>query len=279
MKTDQILVLGASANIGAGIAESLRKQGYKVRTTTSRPVKTGESDKVQLNLVTGEGLKQAFEGVDRAFFLSPSGIADMHKVLSPLIQEAKRRGLKKVVMMTAFGANEFDTPFRRAEIELEKSGLNYNIIRPNWFMQNFNSFWIEGIKQHNKILLPTGEAKGAFIDTRDIIEVAAKLLTTDNLNNKDYDLTGPESMDHHKVAQAITEAAGRKITYEEIPAETLHHALLAAGLPADYSQVLMTILAGFKAGSADRVTENVELILGRKPRTVQAYAQDYKKSF
>ncbi|MEZ4815305.1 MAG: hypothetical protein R3A80_08900 [Bdellovibrionota bacterium] len=33
-----------------------------------------------------------------------------------------------------------ETPFRKAEVELENSGLNYNIIRPNWFFQNFNTF-------------------------------------------------------------------------------------------------------------------------------------------
>ena len=44
---------------------------------------------------------EAFEGVERAFFLSPAGYADQYKNLSPLIQEAKRRGLKKEVLMTA----------------------------------------------------------------------------------------------------------------------------------------------------------------------------------
>src|SRR6185503_14578197 len=105
--------------------------------------------------------------------------ADQYKVLSPLIQEAKRQGLEKVVLMTAMGANAVETaPFRRAEIELEKSGLTYNIVRPNWFFQNFNTFWIQGILNYGKILVPGGNAKTSFIDARDISAVVAKLLTT-----------------------------------------------------------------------------------------------------
>lgn len=38
-----------------------------------------------------------------------------------------------------------EAPFRKLELELENSGLKYNIIRPNWFMQNFQTYWIGGI--------------------------------------------------------------------------------------------------------------------------------------
>lgn len=138
------LVVGASGSVGSDIVKRLRAQGAGVRATTSRKSAAGTKDGVEwvhANLASGEGVTQALDGVARAFFLAPPGYADQHALLSPLIAEAARRGLEKAVLMSAMGANAVDTtPFRRAEIALERSGVPYNIIRPNWFMQNFNTF-------------------------------------------------------------------------------------------------------------------------------------------
>lgn len=280
MKKDLVLVVGASGMVGSELSRLLKEQGYSVRATTSKPVKEDSSSLVHVNLATGEGITKAFEGVDKAFVLSPPGYADQYAMLSPLVQEAKRRGLKKVVLMTAMGANASeDTPFRRVEIELEKSGLAYNIIRPNWFLQNFNTFWIQGIREQGKILLPAGNAKVSFIDARDISAVAAKLLTSDEFNNKDFDLTGSDSVDHAQVAAAISQATGKTITYQEIKPEELKAGLLAAGLPKDYTDFLLLIMGFLREGYSARTTDNVKMITGKAPHTLAAYAQDYKASW
>jgi uncharacterized protein YbjT (DUF2867 family) len=279
MKNELVLVVGASGTVGSELVSLLKKQGYKTRATTSKQVKPTE-ELVHINLATGDGVKAAFENVDRAFLLSPPGYSDQYALVSPLIQEAKRRGLKKVVLMTAMGANAVDTaPFRRAEIELEKSGLSYNIIRPNWFLQNFNSFWIQGINEQSKILLPAGNAKVSFIDARDISAVAAALLSNDKFENRDFDLTGPVAVDHAYVADIISKASGRKITYQEVAPEELKKSLLSAGLPQDYTDFLLLIFGFLKEGYNARTTENVQMITGEKPRTVEQYANDYKKAW
>lgn len=274
MQKDTILVLGASGTVGSELVKLLKEQGYNVKSATSKT--PSRPDQVHVNLVTGEGLRDAFEGVDRAFMLSPPGYADQYKLLSPAVQEAKRRGLKKVVLMTAMGANANEAaPFRKVEIELEKSGLNYNIIRPNWFMENFNTFWVQSIKEQGKILLPVGKAKTSFIDSKDISAVAAKLLTSDQYNNKDFDLTGPESLTHDEVAQEISAATGKKVVYEEIQPGVLREGLLKAGVPKDYADFLLTILGFLKEGYSARTTDNVKMILGREPRNFKQYAQEH----
>jgi len=274
---NKILVIGGSGTVGKGIVEILKNQGHEVRVTTSRD---GNGDTVHVNLLTGEGLSQAFEGVDRAFFLSPAGYADQYAVLSPLIQEAKRRGLKKVVLMSAMGANAVATsPLRRAEVELEKSGLAYNIIRPNWFLQNFNSFWIGGINGQGKILLPAGTAKVSFIDARDISAVAAKLLVSDDRNNRDFDLTGPEAVDHSTVAKALSEVTGKKIAYQEITPAELKTGLLSAGLSEAYSDFLNLIFGALREGYASPVNRNVEEITGKAPIALPTYARDFKAAW
>lgn len=280
MKKDLILVVGASGTVGSEIVRQLKAEGYAVRATTSKPVKENTSELVHVNMTNGEGIKSAFENVDKAFLLSPPGYADQYSMLSPLIQEAKRRALKKVVLMTAMGANaNAEAPFRRAEIELENSGLNYNIIRPNWFMQNFNTFWAQGIREQKKILLPAGQAKVSFIDARDISTVAAKLLTSDEFNNKDFDLTGPQAVDHDFVAKEISKATNQTITYQETTPAEFGKFLTSVGLPADYVNFMVMIMGFLREGYSANVTDNVKKITGREAITVEQYTQDYKKSW
>jgi uncharacterized protein YbjT (DUF2867 family) len=276
MKNDLILVIGASGTVGSGIVQNLKKQGFRVRATTSKSVKSSD-ELVPVNLATGEGINAAFEGVDRAFLLSPPGYANHYAMLSPLIQESKRRGLKKVVLMTAMGANaDESSPFRKAEIELEKSGLNYNIIRPNWFLNNFHTFWIQGINEQNKILLPAGNAKVSFIDARDISNVASTLLTSDKFDRKDFDLTSNEAVDHSQVASAISKVTGRKIEYKEVTPEEFKKGLLNAGLPEDYVNFLVLIFGFLKEGYSSRLTTSVKDITGQEPKSLAQYVADNK---
>jgi uncharacterized protein YbjT (DUF2867 family) len=273
MKTEKILVLGSSGTVGSEVVRLLKAEGYSVRGTTSK--KTNDPNMAKVDLVTGEGIQAAFEGIDKTFLLSPSGYADEYRTLSPLIQEAKRRGLKKVVLMTAMGANADEAaPFRRAEIELEKSGLAYNIVRPNWFLQNFNTFWLKGIKEQNKILLPAGNAKVSFIDAKDISAAVVKLLTSDKFNNQAFDITGPQALDHDQVAKEISAVSERKVVYQENQPAELKKELLGAGLPEDYIDFLLIIMGYLKQGYNQGITKNVRLILGREPRTIKQYAQE-----
>jgi len=279
MHQDLILIVGGRGTVGAELAKLLKGQGLRTRITTSQEVAATE-EVAPVNLLTGEGIKAAFQGVDKAFFLSPPGHADQHALLSPLIQEAKRRGLKKVVLMTAMGANAVETsPFRRAEIELEKSGLRFNIIRPNWFLQNFHTFWIQGIQEQNKILLPAGNAKVSFIDARDIAATAARLLISSAYDQQAFDLTGPEAVDHAAVAAAIAKVAGRKIEYQEVSPADFKSGLLSAGLPAAYADVLVMLFGFLREGYAAGVTNHVQAITGSKPRSLETYVTDHQQQW
>lgn len=273
----KFLVIGGSGTVGSEIVRLLQDQGHAVRATTHRREAAGKRDGVErvfLDVGTGEGIGEAFAGVDRAFVLAPPGYADHQKILSPLVAEATRRGLDKVVLMSAMGANAADTPFRRVEVELERSGLPYNIIRPNWFMQNFNTFWLAGIRDEGKIRLPAGTAKTSFIDARDIAAVAVRLLTTDDHDNRDYDLTGPAAITHEEVARVLGKTVGREVAYEDIDPAVLRKGLLEAKLPADYVEFLLVILGFLAQGYAERTTTAVRDLLGRDPIAFERYARD-----
>jgi len=146
-------------------------------------------------------------------------------------------------------------------------------------MQNFNTFWIQGINSAGKIFLPVEKAKGSFIDARDIAAVAEELLISDRWNNKDFDLTGSEAIDHDQVASVLSAVIGRKITFENITGSAMFEGLIGAGLNRPYSEFLVMTLDFFRQGYAERTTDSVEMILGRKPIRFDKdkYAENYKE--
>jgi uncharacterized protein YbjT (DUF2867 family) len=272
------LIVGASGQVGSGVARFLREAGHSVRSATGKAPQS--PDQIQVDLLTGQGLDAAFQGVQRAFFMSPGGYPDQYQVLSPLIRKAKETGLEKVVLMTAQGVEANDAaPFRRAEVELEKSGVAYDIIRPSWFMQNFGTYWLHDIRTHGAIRLPAGSGRNAFIDSRDIAETAAALLSGDRFANQAFTLTGPKPLDHGEVAAILSAATGKTIGYQDIPAADFRKGLLAAGLSEAYTDLLVLLIGFLKEGYVASATDAVQTILARPPRTLEAYAKDYKATW
>ena len=270
-----ILVVGANGTVASEVVRLLRARGQNVLSGTSRA--PTRPDQVQLDLVRGTGVAEAVARASAAFVFAPPGHVDQHALIAPFVDQAKRHGLRKVVLMSAMGADaDANAPLRRAELHLEQSGLRWNTIRPNWFMQNFHTFWLTGIREQGKILLPVGNAKGSFIDARDIAAVATELLLRSDRDDRAFDLTGSEALDHDQVAVLLSRAAGRTITYQDIPPAAMRDGLLAAGLPAAYAEFLLVILGFFKAGYSERITDAVQTVTGRPPIRFAQYAQDHR---
>ena len=128
-------------------------------------------------------------------------------------------------------------------------------------------------------MLPVGTAKGSFIDARDIAAVAANLLNREDLDNRDFDLTGPQALSHDDVARILTQETGRNIIFEDITPEAMLQGLLSAQVPRPYAEFLVMILGFFKAGYAESVTDAVQKITGKAPRDFAQYAKDYRAAW
>lgn len=280
-----ILVVGATGHVGSALVKELVQRGQPVRGLSSRPARAAAGGVVgvewaQADLVSGQGLDQAFEGVSHAFVFAPPGHARHHEIINPLIERAVRHRLEKVVLMSAMGADaDPSAPLRQAELKLEGSGLAWNTVRPNWFMQNFSGVFLPGIVATGRIELPVGQAKTSFIDTRDIAAAAARLLTSHDLDHRAFELTGAEALDHHQVAAILSRVAGKTIAYQPIEPQVLRERLLAAGLPADYADFLVKIMGYQAAGYSERVTDGVQQLLGRLPIPFEQYAQDHRQAW
>ncbi|MCT8334629.1 NAD(P)H-binding protein [Leptospira sp. 85282-16] len=275
----KVFVYGGSGLVGGHLIKELLNNGHEVFAGSRKPESQKSSTNLHWVFADSSDLnkgQEILEKVDAAFFLSPPGQTNQYEILSPWIEKAKQISLKKLVLMTAMGVEHAppEAPFRKTEIMLEGSGIPWNIIRPNWFMQNFHTFWIAGIKQDGKIYFPGGNANTSFIDARDIASVASVLLTSSKNDNQAFTLTGPESIDHNVVADHLTKVSGKNIEYVDVDPKIFESSLVSAGLSKDYAAFLVMIAGALKEGFASPILDTVKTLTGKNPISFSQYAKE-----
>lgn len=275
-----ILVVGGTGNVGRSLVAELVSKGETVRIASRNPAAAQVlgASAVHVDLFDPTTLSAALLEVDRVFAMSPAGYADQAGLLGPVVAAAAAHGAK-VVLQTAIGVDADDSiPFRQVELRLERAGVPYVILRPNWFADNFETYWLHDVLQ-GEIRLPAGEGKSSFIDTRDIAAAAAAALTSSRFDNQAFDLTGPEAFSYSEAAAMLSKATGRQIGYRSIDDASFVEALQAAGLPADYAQLLAAIFHPVREGWTAPVSDAVQTLTGKAPRSLRAYVDENKAKF
>ena len=267
----KILVIGATGHVGRPLIRDLIARGEQVKAASRSGAPVEGAEGVAFDIAKPD-LTTLFAGVDRLFLLLPGGYADSKGLLLPIVQAAAARKVK-IVFMSALGVDADDSiPFRQIELAIEKSGVPFVILRPNWFSDNFHSFWKYGV-DHGLITVPAAEGKTSFIDVRDIAASAAAALTSSRFDGKAYDLTGPEAFSYGEAAGLLSSVLGRKIGYQSIDTEAFVAMLTAADVPADYAAFVGSIFYPVREGWSARVTDGVQTLTGRAPFSLRAYAE------
>lgn len=272
------LVLGAGGTVGRPLVAALLARGVAVKAGSRSGSAVAGAEGVTVDLADPATLPAALDGVDRAYVLLPTGNLAITELLLPVIAAAAERRVK-VVLQSVIGVDADDSiPYRQAEIALETSGTPHVILRPNWFTDNFLTFWKPGI-DHGVIALPAGDGKSSFIDARDIAESAAAALTTDAFDGRAFNLTGPAALGYGEAAEILSAVLGRPIAYQAIDDDAFIALLTGAGVPAAYAGFLATIFHPVRQGWTGLVTGDVETLTGRAPRSVETWARDHAAAF
>ncbi|HZH09461.1 MAG TPA: SDR family oxidoreductase [Microvirga sp.] len=269
----KILVLGATGNVGKPLVAELVAKGEAVKAASRTGQPFGGAEGVAFDFANPATYGPALEDVDRAYVLAPTGTLDIPGTLMPFLTLAVERKVK-VVLQSAFGVDADDSiPYRRIELFLERSGTPFVILRPNWFTDNFQIFWLEGIK-HGVIAVPAGEGKSSFIDVRDIASSAAAALTSNKFDGQAFNLTGPEALSYAEAAAILSKASGRPIDYKASTDAEFITMLSNAGVPKAYAEFLAAIFHPVREGWTAAISNAVQTLTGRAPRSVAAYATE-----
>ncbi|USP05980.1 SDR family oxidoreductase [Vibrio sp. LQ2] len=271
---NKVLVLGASGHVGQPLVAELLAKGEQVKAASRSGQAFGAAEGVVFDFADPTTFDAAFDGVDRAYVMLPGGYVESKALLEPVIQAAAERNVK-VVFQSVLGVDADDSiPYRQVEIALENSGVPYVILRPNWFADNFHTYWKAGIDQ-GVIGVPAGEGKSSFIDVRDIASSAAAALTTNRFDNQAFNLTGPEALSYAQAAQKISAALGKPVAYQAMEEGAFCDLLKSVGVPADYAEFLTSIFYPVRECWTAGVSDAVVTLTGKAPRSLDEYIADH----
>lgn len=273
------LIYGATGGVGREVLKILLERGENVVGCTRKPSLQKQHSNckwIEVDTEIPEKGTDYLKNIDYVFLMSPPGHMDQFTLLKPWIDSAKIQGVKRIVLMTAMGIEHAPpvVPFKKLELYLESSGIDYVILRPNWFMQNFQYNWLGGIKMDRKIYFPGGTAKVSFIDTNDIARSVLGAFGDSIHKNRGFMLTGREAIDHSEVAEHLSNVSGVTITYEDISTERFISLLLKNGIKEDYAQFLSIIAASLKEGHSSAITGDVKYLTGIEPTKFIDYAKE-----
>jgi uncharacterized protein YbjT (DUF2867 family) len=265
---------------GGRIARGLVDAGKPVRALVRDRDKAKELEEAGAELVVAdmdqaESLGPALDGVDRVFLVSP--MDDRIEARETAVTAAaKEAGVDLVVKLYGAVKHHGDSldKLHRASIEaLRESGLKWALLSPNSVMETSLLSEAEPIKAMGKMFGAAGDGKVGLIAADDAAAAGVALLSGDPEPERDYKVTGPESLTMADMASAIGRALGKPVAYEDMTDDDLRNLLMQyAGMSAE--QVELGVLVHYRAwkrGDADLVTDTVEELTGRKPMTLDEW--------
>ncbi len=269
-----ILVSAAASKTGREVVRALAELDLPVRRGLRRPSGPGE---VALDLSDPTTWDAALGGVSAVFLLRPPAIADIDATLAPFIAAARAAGVRHILFLSVAGAerNRF-LPHSAVERALIAGPRDWTLLRPGFFAQNLEDAYRRDIAEDDRLYVPAGRGRVAFVDLRDVGDLAARILAAPEPHlGQAYTLTGPVAATFTEVAEALSAAAGREIRYR--PASILGYArhLRRRGAPWGLVAVQTYLHVGLRFGQAEAVDPTLSRLLGHPARSIFDYVRDH----
>jgi uncharacterized protein YbjT (DUF2867 family) len=276
-----IFVTGASGNVGREVVRELNRLQIECRVRVRAKDQSKQSENtnaVIFDFLDPATFSAAVAGSKAVFLLRPPAISNTKATLNVFIDVARHSGVKHIVFISVAGAARNPlVPHHAVEQHLIEGPADWTILRPGFFAQNIGDAYREDICRDNRIYLPAGSARVAFIDARDIAAVAVTALTKPaQYRGKAYTLTGPQALSFAEVVAILGKSLDRTIIYQ--PASILGYMrhLLARGMPITQVLVQTILHVGLRFGQAEDVDDTLLHLLKRKPYSVEDYVRDHK---
>ena len=285
--TKTILITGATGNISSGIIAHIKGSEHRLLALVRNPEKAEALTRQGVELRIGDlekpwTLAPAFAGADTVWILAPPGPRAPEQC-SNALWAAKQAGASHVVRLSAFGASHTAPTINSrlhalSDAELLASGMPFTILKPHYFMQNL-LMAAQSVAQQGAMYLALADGRMGIIDSRDISDFAAQVLTGTGHEGKTYTLTGPASVSMHEVAAALGEAIGKAVKYVPITLEAQRQALVQMGIDEWTANLLWDYSAAYSANWGSLVTDDFQRVTGKAPRSIAQFGKDFAGAF
>ena len=281
-----ILLTGVTGKTGGETAKQLLQRGARLRALVRDEAKAGGLKAAGVELVVGDvsdadTVRRALQGAEKAFLTLPNGQHQLEQE-KQFTDLAVAAGVKHLVKMSSMeSVAHAETPIPRAHWAVEEyiraSGLAWTMVKPNFFMQNLLSS-AGSIKTQRKFSLPMGNGTTGMADIRDIAAVCVEVLTGKGHAGQSYEITGPDVLTFHEVADRFSAVLGENVEYVPMPMEQFRERMKNVLEPWHLNAVCELFREIAEVG-LDHTTDTFRKLLGREPRSVTQFIQDHLSLF
>ncbi|MFC0529481.1 SDR family oxidoreductase [Phytohabitans kaempferiae] len=269
-----VAVTGASGQLGRLVVRSLLDRGVPagdIVAGTRGPEKV--ADLAALGVRVREAdydrpqtLASAFAGIDRLLLVSGSEVGVRVAQHTNAVNAAVTAGVSLIVYTSAPYADTTDLPIapehKATEEVIRGTGVPFTFLRNGWYVENYTDNLAPALA-HGAILGSAGDGKVSAAPRADFAAAAAAVLTGEGHDNKVYELGGDQPFTLTELAAEVSRQSGREVAYRDLPPAEYARALVGAGLPERYAQVLAGSDVALREGRLLVETGDLSRLIGR----------------
>ena len=287
---NMITLAGGTGLVGKTLTQALVRDGEQVRVLTRNPeaaaIAFGDAklEIVAVDFDVAATLRSGFTGSDKAYLSYGTTDRQVRDEIA-LIDAAIGAEVPYLVNLSVGGAGGTH-PAKvvrwHTEIDayLASTGVASTVVRPTTFTDTMLRIAANFV--HSGAWGGLGGAgRVALIDTRDVAEVFAVILTEDPQHHagKTYDISGPAALTMDEVAGHLSAAVGTRVEYHARTEAQQRTVLESTGLSA----LMVDVLIGVDDITRDNVyavpSPTVYDLTGHTPRSVKDWVNEHVPLF
>lgn len=263
-ENSNILVIGGTGKTGRRVVERLEARGIEARMGS-------RSAELPFDWEDSTTWPAVLQGIEKAYvtFYPDLAVPGATDAIQTFTELARQSGMKRLVLLSGRGEEEA----QKCEQIVQKSGLDWTILRVSWFNQNFSESLMHDLVLSGQVALPIKAVGEPFIDAEDIADVAVAALLEEGHTGQLYELTGPRLLTFSEAIEEINKVTQHTVEFVEIPEELFVSAVRAQGVPEDAIALMSYLFTTVLDGRNETICDGVQRALGRPPRDFSDYVK------
>ncbi|EDR01986.1 uncharacterized protein LACBIDRAFT_310140 [Laccaria bicolor S238N-H82] len=263
-----ILITGGTGKTGLKLAHVLNEAGHAVLLTSREGEVPHPFKGVKLDWLDPSTFTNPFDAdpaIDRVYVVGPIGVLDTLPHVKPFIDLALTKGVKRFVVLSGSPVPKGGPIAGKVHEYLAEIGVDYAVLRPTWFIENFSTAFVAPIRAHNRIVSAAKDGRLAFVSVDDIAQAASDALLDEKSWNSDRYIVGPELFSYDEVAALLSKVLGREIKHKRLTEDESRSIFTSVvGLDVEYANFLVNAEAQIADGAEVAVFESDNKIVGKK---------------
>ena len=278
-----IAVTGATGEVGSRVAWRLAEHGVMQRLVVRDPSRAPDITGAEVRRASSYGaadeMKAALNGADTVFLIPAAESEDRVEQHLTAVNAAAAAGARRIVYLSFVGASP-DATFTlvrhhwATEQAVRESGVPFTFLRMNMYMD----FLPRMVSAEGVIAGPAGDGRVAAVLRDDIADAAVAVLTQEGHEGRTYDLTGREALTFTEIAERMSQAGGKPISFHNETLEEAYASRAQYGAPDWEVEGWVTSYTHVAAGGVAAVSEDVERLSGHQPSTLTEWLEAHPEA-